>query len=94
VELRVVGADGKVWHERQFLPSSSYAAASTRVLRKQDGTGFAVFDAAANTLAAGAYRLNWSFDRGASLDAANPAMSEAGNTTAEAVALDLQSLPF
>jgi hypothetical protein len=94
VELRVVGTDGKVWHERQFLPASSYAAASTRVLRKQDGTGFAVFGASANVLAAGAYRLNWSFNRGASLDAANPPMSEAGNTSAETASLDLQSLPF
>jgi hypothetical protein len=94
VELQAVGADGKVWHERQFLGASSYAAASVRVLRKQDGTGFAVFDASANALAAGAYRLNWSFNRGASLDAANPAMSEAGNTSAEVAALDLEFLPF
>jgi hypothetical protein len=89
VELRLIGPDGKLWHQRQFLPSSSYSSLAVRMVRKADGTGFVLFDRSSNALGAGALRLNIVYSFSSTLDAENPGTTQAGSTAAESAILAL-----
>jgi len=68
VELRLVAPDGDEVHARRFLPDADYEpVADVRVLRKSDGTAFAVVvlstDAPGSLLERGEYRMRLTYRR-------------------------------
>ena len=65
VDLRIRGPQG-IEHVRRFLRDEDYAILAARLLRKADGTAFAVVPAKGKTLAPGQYRLalEWLRDPG------------------------------
>jgi hypothetical protein len=89
VELRLVGPDGAVWHQREFVAGGRYTSASVKVLRKADGTGFVLFPSAPGNLTPGSYRLLLRFERDLGEPELYPVLSEAGSSSAESVVVDL-----
>ena len=90
VEVRIVAPDGTVAHARHFLPEEDYLPEDVRVLRKADGTGFFMVPTGAVPFAPAQYRLLLKYlrDNRAHVPG-SPVWSQAGDTSAEAVALDI-----
>jgi hypothetical protein len=95
VDLRWRDLSGKVGHARRFLPAAEYRAVATaRVLRKADGTEFAIFVPSGGplgaTLTPGQYRLGLTFRRNnTAVDPNSIVLTRAGDASDEAVAIDV-----
>jgi hypothetical protein len=94
-ELRVVTPAGASEHRRQFLPASDYLSEDVRVLRKGDGTGFAMLvpdsaSAVGSSLPLGDYRLRLSYRRdNRARDPESMVLSQAGDSGSEEVVVDV-----
>jgi hypothetical protein len=92
VDLRLVGPRGDVVHARRFLGETPYGPVAFRLLRKDDGTACAVLPPGMPNagFAPGTYRLALDFRRdNTALDPDSIVLSAAGQTTADAVVLDV-----
>jgi hypothetical protein len=90
-ELRVRAPGAHRGHARAFLSDSDYKPVTTTVLRKADGTGFALFpETTAGTFDAGEYRLHLEFRRNnQATDSSSTILRQAGRDTPEVVDLDV-----
>ena len=89
-ELRVRAPGSDTGHARGFLRDADYTAVATKILREADGTGFALFPAAAGILAEGQYRLQLEFRRNIQAsDLSSIVLRQAGRDTPEVVELDI-----
>lgn len=90
MEVRIVAPDGTVVHGRHFLPDGDYVPQMVNVLRKADGTGFFMLMPGAAAFPPEQYRLMLAYHRdNRARVPASPVWSQAGNTDAETVALDI-----
>ena len=90
VDLRIVAPDGTSGHTRRFYPGSVYVETlSAQVLRKADGTGFFIPLVQSN-LPGAEYRMDITYRRdNRHIDPESQVLSEAGDTSAERVILDI-----
>ena len=83
-------------HSRAFVDAGEYGAVPILVLRKADGTGFALFAAAGGAFGPGEYRLALAYLRdNRAADPTSLILREAGRSDPEQVAIDVpwSSLP-
>lgn len=95
LQIRLRDASNEIGHTRCFLPPAEYAAeGGVRLLRKQDGTEFAVFRKGGGTVGSllpeGQYRLEFSYRRrNTAFDPESIVFSRAGDDSNEMVRLDV-----
>jgi hypothetical protein len=96
VELRLVSPGGADGQRRYFLADDAYVPVNgARILRKADGTGFFILVPAASSsagthLKSGQYRLDLTYRRdNREANRESLVLSEAGNTEAEEVTIDI-----
>lgn len=89
VDVRLRDATDEIAHQRRFLPNSSYSSSGgMTILRKADGTGFALF--AGSPLPQRQYRLLFTYRRdNIASDPDSIVQSRAGDTSDEVIQLDL-----
>jgi len=88
-DLRLRDPDGAPGHTRSFLPPDAYAAVPVHVLRKADGTAFAVFPQG-GALPAGEYRMHLEFRRdNRAVSPGSTVLHRAGSSATELVDLDI-----
>jgi hypothetical protein len=94
VELRIRTPGTTAGHARVFLDSSEYSPVAVKVLRRADGTGFALFPAASPSFASGEYRLELEYLRdNRAANNTSIVLREAGNSQPENVTIDLPGVP-
>jgi hypothetical protein len=84
LELRAV-ENGNPVHEREFLPDAAYTAVPVRLLRRADGTGYAIVPEGSASFTEGDYRFHLEYRREDSFQT----LSERGQTTAEVAVIDV-----
>jgi hypothetical protein len=93
-ELRVIDVAGTPGHSRRFLLPTEYTALAAKVLRKADGTEFAIVLAASSppgaALPQAQYRLRLAYHRdNTAAVPGSTVLSQAGESTDEIVTLDI-----
>jgi hypothetical protein len=89
IELRLRGADASASHARAFIADADYAPVALTILRKADGTGFALFPAA-GAFTKGQYRLRLEYRRNnQQQDPSSLVLRQAGSDASESVAIDI-----
>ncbi|NIS81969.1 MAG: hypothetical protein GTO14_17570 [Anaerolineales bacterium] len=94
VELRLLSPLEEVLHQRWFLPGKAYAAVTTKVLRKRDGTAFFLFVPTASptgtSLTRCGYRLKLTYRRdNQTVDKKSIVLRQSGSKADEVVIIDL-----
>lgn len=83
-ELRVVEG-GAPAHQRKFVSDDAYVATPVRVLRRADGTGYAIVPEAGGAFPEGDYRFHFEYQRTTSAQT----LSERGQTGPESASIDV-----
>jgi hypothetical protein len=84
VDLRVMSPTGP-GHQRRFLSEGAHTGLDVKLLRRADGTGYAVVPSSGNALQPGEYRLRFDYRR----DGAPQTLSERGVTAHEIAQIDV-----
>jgi hypothetical protein len=96
VDLRLVSASGDIIHARRFLDAATYSPVAVRLLRKADGTAcFLLPQLVGGEFVTSPYRLALEFRRNnTALHPDSIVLSAAGQSTTEAVVLDVPVSPW
>ena len=98
VQLRLRHAGDRAGHARPFVPPAAYTPVPAEVLRKADGTAFAVFIPAATPLGTALppaeYRLRLTYHRdNTAADPGSAVLTQGGDASDEVVVLDVPWTP-